>query len=211
MSKDCESDNVPEPNSSPYPNGHGLLSDPPGSTGGSPFRRHGVMEDRQLHRHNHIQPGQSYTPYQPPMGLPAGYSQPTPFPSQAEGSWLHPSFVSGWSGPGYPSSLPSCLAPGDYSSYQGESCYSRGKSQSLSGRYSPSMGSLEQPHSLHSNPPSVAMHHHSLPPYYCSPKGAPCCAPCPMEAFGPALHQSPRPGYHLPYGPFCEFYDLFCH
>ncbi|XP_064792324.1 E3 ubiquitin ligase TRAF3IP2 isoform X1 [Oncorhynchus masou masou] len=149
--------------------------------------------------------GPSYTPYQPPVGLPVGYSQPTPFPSQADGSWLHPSYTSAWSGPGpaYPSSLPSCLTPPNYPSYPGESCYSRGRSLSLTplpGRDSPSMTSLEQPHSLHSIPLSAGFYHHSLTPHT-------CCAQCPVEAFNMGPYHSPRPiaGYRLPSRPMYNY------
>ncbi|XP_052325062.1 E3 ubiquitin ligase TRAF3IP2-like isoform X3 [Oncorhynchus keta] len=146
--------------------------------------------------------GPSYTPYQPPVGLPVGYSQPTPFPSQADGSWLHPSYTSAWPGP-YPSSLPSRLTPPNHPSYPGESCYSRGRSLSLTplpGRDSPSMTSLEQPHSLHSIPLSAGFYHHSLTPYT-------CCAQCPVEGFNMGPYHSPQPiaGYRLPSRPMYNY------
>ncbi|XP_067085682.1 chromodomain-helicase-DNA-binding protein 1-like isoform X3 [Osmerus mordax] len=211
MSKACEKDAVPDPASSPHPCRQSPSDHHASFLGYSTFRRQGHMRDQDAHpqRHagNHARPLPSFGLYQPPLGLPAGYSQPTPFPSGAEGSWLHPSYASGWSGPGaYPSSLPSCLVPGDYHSYPLQSPYSSSKSISLPGRYSPSMGSLEQPGSLHSNPPSADMHQHTLPSYYCSPQGAACCAQCPVDLFkmGPVPHQGPRLGYRPPYDPLCS-------
>lgn len=203
---------VPEPDSSSSPNGHSPLPDCHSSIDDSLYSRQGVRreQDHRLgHASSHSVP--SYSPYQLPHGLPAGYSQPTPFPSQAEGSWLHPSFASGWSRAGYPNSFPSCLSPKD--SYSGESCYSRNKFLSLPGRYSPSMSSLEPPHSLHSNPPSADMHHHTLSPYYCSPQGVACCAQCPVDAFNmvPMAHPNLRPGYQPAHGPYCECQVLFCY
>ncbi|KAM3875780.1 E3 ubiquitin ligase TRAF3IP2 [Diretmus argenteus] len=202
MSKDeCDGSFVPmlDSGSTPDRPGPGPVPDLTTSTDDSQYSRLG-REPEHPPGPSLSQSGPSYCAYQPPHGLPAGYSQPTPFPSRADGSWLHPSFASGWSG--YPSSLPSCPTPKDYSSYSAESSYSRNKFLSLPGRYSPSM-SLEQPLSLHSNPPSADMYHHTLAPYYCSPQGAACCAQCPADAFkrGPVVHQHLRPGYPPAYGP----------
>lgn len=163
------------------------------------------LDREQEHKHNHTvpQPGPSYCSYQPTHSLPAGHSQLTPFPSQAEGPWLHPSFASSWSG--YPNSLPSCLSQKDYSSCSGDSCISRYKFLSLPGRHSTSMSSLEQPLSLRSNPPSANFGHHTLSPYSCPPQGAACCAQCPAEVFNrePVANKH-WPQYHPAYGPYCK-------
>lgn len=160
----------------------------------------------QEHKRTHVlpQPGPSYFSYQPPRSLPAGYGQPTPFPSQANGAWLHPSFASSWSG--YPNSLPSYSSLKDYSSCSGDSCISGCKSLSLPGGHSTSMSSLEQPFSLCSNPPSANLYHHTFSPYSCSPQGAACCAQCPAEAFnrGPVANKHPWPPYHPGFGPYCK-------
>ncbi|XP_030227852.1 adapter protein CIKS isoform X1 [Gadus morhua] len=137
---------------------------------------------------------------------------PTPFPSRApDSSWgpgTHPSYASsGWSGAGFPGRpANSCLSGKDFSRQSGESAlYPADNSSSLPGRYSPSMGSLEQPYSLHSNHPSPELYHHTMSPYYCQPPGPACWAQCPPEAFkrGPAFaHQMPMLVPHLPYAPF---------
>ncbi|CAL8309515.1 unnamed protein product [Lota lota] len=139
---------------------------------------------------------------------------PTPFPSRAPASsWgpsLHPTFASsGWTGAGFPSHpANSCLSAKDFPSQSGESVsYSADNISSLPGRFSPSMGSLEQPYSLHSNHPSPELYHHTMSPYYCLPPRPACWAQSPPEAFkrGPAFgHQMPVLVPHLPYGPFCE-------
>ncbi|KAM4629320.1 uncharacterized protein traf3ip2l isoform 2-T3 [Polymixia lowei] len=204
--EECEGSAVPKAASSPNPNGHGPLPDHAPSLDEPLYSGRGPRGDHREHKQSHIlsQPVPSYCPYQPPRGLPAGYSQPTPFPSQAEGSWLHPSFNSGWSGADYPNSLPSRLTPKDFTSCSGESSYSGNKFSSLPGRYSPSLSSLEQPHSLHSNLPSAQMFHHTLSPYYYSPQGAACCAHGPADSFkrGPVVHQNINPGHHPAYGPY---------
>lgn len=162
------------------------------------------LDREQEHKHNHTvpQPGPSYCPYQPPRSLPAGYSQPTPFPSQVEGPWPHPSFASSWSG--YPNSLPSCLSQKGHSSYSGDSCISRYKFLSLPGSHSTSMTGLEQPLSLRSNPSSADFGHHTLSPYSCLPQGAVCCAQCPAEAFnrGPLANKHLWPQHPPAYGPY---------
>ncbi|XP_068449166.1 E3 ubiquitin ligase TRAF3IP2 [Clinocottus analis] len=138
--------------------------------------------------------------YQPPGRLPAGYSQPTPFPSWADGAWLHPSYASSWSGSA--GSLPSAMSRKDPSRLSGDdSSLSGYKFVSLPGRRSPSMSSLEQPFSLCSNPPSGNLCHHTLSPYSCSPQGAACCALRPADGFngGPA---GAWPPYHPAYGPY---------
>ncbi|XP_044216642.1 uncharacterized protein traf3ip2l [Thunnus albacares] len=194
---------VDKPDSTSHPDAHSRLPEHATLTDGSLLGRQ-RLDREQEHKHNHTvpQPGPSYSLYQPPRSLPAGYSQPTPFPSQAEGPWLHPSFASSWSG--YPSSLPSCLSQKDYSSCSGDSCISRYKFLSLPGRHSTCMSNLEQPLSLHSNPPSVNFGHHTLSPYSCLPQGAACCAQCPAEAFnrGPAANKHLWPQYLPAYGPY---------
>lgn len=159
-------------------------------------------DSKQEHNHTFPQPGPSYFPYQHPRSLPAGYSQPTPFPSQVNDSWIHTSFDSNWSG--YPNSLPSYLNR-DFPSCSEESCLSGGKSLSLPSSHCTSMGSLEQPLSLCSNPPSANLYHHTLPPYSCSPQGAACCAQCPAEAGRHMANTPPWPQYHPAYGTFCKF------
>ncbi|XP_061593873.1 uncharacterized protein traf3ip2l [Cololabis saira] len=137
----------------------------------------------------------------PAHRLPAGYSQPTPFPSQV--SWPHPSLASGWSS--YPSSLPSCLSRKDDSiSSDEDSSFSRYKSLPLPSQHSPSLSSFEQPLSLHSNPPLAELYHHTLPPYSCLPQGPACCAQCPVETFSrrPVANNRPWPQCHPVYGPF---------
>ncbi|CAG5862089.1 unnamed protein product [Menidia menidia] len=128
-----------------------------------------------------------------PSRLSAG---PTPYPSQAAGGCLHPSFASSWSG--YPNSLPSCLSQKDQSSFSEESCLSRYKSFSLPGRHSPDMMSLEQPFSLRSNPPLADFCHHTLSPYSCPPQAPLCCGQWPADAFSrrPAAANPPWPQYH---------------
>ncbi|XP_029355240.1 adapter protein CIKS [Echeneis naucrates] len=154
----------------------------------------------QEHKHNHtlLQPGLTYCSYQPTRSLPAGYSQPTPFPSQADESWLNPSFISSWSR--HPNSLPSHVSQKGYPSCSEEGCHSRYKFLSLPDRHSASMNSLEQPLSLRSNPPSADLCHHTLSPYSCSPNGAACCAQCPADTLNraPLVNKHPRPQYHPP-------------
>ncbi|XP_075937651.1 uncharacterized protein traf3ip2l isoform X2 [Anarhichas minor] len=184
--------------SAPQPDGHHHASSASSfsSAAASPFGAHRLdrVEDHRL-----PPPSSSFCCYQPPCRLPAGYSQPTPFPSQADGAWLHPSFASSWSG--YPNSLPSSLNQKDQSFHSSLSGY---KSASLPGRHSPSMISLEQPLSLCSNPPSGNLCHHTLSPYSCPPHGAACCAQCPADAFngGAAVaNKHPWPQYHPAYDP----------
>lgn len=166
-----------------------------------------VLHREQEYKHNATLPlpGLGYGSYQPHHSFIPGYGQPTPFPSQAEGPWLHPSFASSWSG--YANSLPSSLSEKDFSSCSGESSYSRYKFLSLPASHSSSMSSLEQPLSLRSNPPSVNLCHHTLSPYSCSPQGAPCCAQCPADSFsrGPVANKHPWPQYHPALSQYCEF------
>ncbi|XP_030582477.1 adapter protein CIKS [Archocentrus centrarchus] len=168
---------------------------------GSLFSRQSP-DTEQEHKHIRALPQSSFCSSQPPHSLPAGYSPPTPFPSQAYGSWLHPSFASSWSG--YPNSLPSCLSQKDNSSCSGESCLSRYKFLSLPSTQSTSLGSLEQPLSLRSNPPSANLYHHTLSPYSCAPQGLGCCAQCPADTFsrGAAGNKHPWPEFHPANGPF---------
>ncbi|KAK2858280.1 hypothetical protein Q7C36_006199 [Tachysurus vachellii] len=142
----------------------------------------------------------SYGAYQPRLGLPAGFSAQTPFPSQAQSSfsslqsskdqWLHSSSFSG----GFSSSShPSCLVSGDYCSYQSKSCCSH----SLPDGHSSDPASLEQPRSLHSIPMDLAQHSYYLPP--CSSHGAPCCGQGPGHAFWMNPRPHPDIRYHMPY------------
>ncbi|KAG7326158.1 hypothetical protein KOW79_009559 [Hemibagrus wyckioides] len=142
----------------------------------------------------------SYGAYQPRLGLPAGFSAQTPFPSQAQSSFstLHPhkdqwlpssSFSGGFSSNG----RPSCLVSGDYCSYQSKSCCSH----SLPDGHSSDPASLEQPRSLHSIPMDLAQHSYYLPP--CSSHGAPCCGPGPGHAFWMNPRPHPDIRYHMPY------------
>ncbi|XP_070817044.1 E3 ubiquitin ligase TRAF3IP2 [Chaetodon trifascialis] len=193
---------VHQPDPAPHPDGHCPRPEHATLADDSQFR--GQRPDREQERdHAPPPPGSSYFSYQLPCSLPAGYSQPTPFPSQANGAWLHPSFASSWSG--YPSSLPSSLGQKDVSSCTGDTRLSGCKSLSLPGGHSTGMSTLEQPLSLCSNPPSANLCHHTLPPYSCSPLGAACCAQCPADAFtrGPVVTKPLWPQYHPAYGPYC--------
>lgn len=133
-----------------------------------------------------------YGPYQPRLGLPAGYTAQTPFPSHAESSfstmqphkdqWLHSSSFSG----GFSSNgRPSCVVSGDYCSH------------SLPDGHSSDTASLEQPRSLHSIPMELAQHSYYLP--LCSSHGAPCCGPAPGHAFWMNPRPHPDTRYHVPY------------
>ncbi|XP_033478382.1 uncharacterized protein traf3ip2l [Epinephelus lanceolatus] len=196
-----EASTLHKPDSTPNPDGHHR---PPEH---AVFSDHSLFSTQRLgreqeHKHTLPHPGLSYGLYQPPRSLPAGYSQPTPFPSQADGTWLHPSFASSWTG--YPNSLPSSLTQKDCSSCSDDSCLSGYKFLSLPGQHSTSMSTLEQPLSLCSNLPSGNLCHHTLSPYSCSPQGAACCAQCPADAFnrGPVANKPPWPQYHPAYGPY---------
>uniref|UniRef100_A0A673BX37 E3 ubiquitin ligase TRAF3IP2 n=1 Tax=Sphaeramia orbicularis TaxID=375764 RepID=A0A673BX37_9TELE len=182
---------------SPNPGGYGSLPDAITSPDDSLFSRLRLDTEQEPKYRQAVprHPGPSYCSYQPPV-----YGQPTPFPSQADGPWPHPSYASSWS-PGYPNSLPSCPSPKDFSSCSGESCQSRYKFLSLPSGHSTSMSLLEQPLSLRSNPPSADFCHHTLSPYSCSPQGAPCCAQCPAEAFNRAPNKPLWPQYHPGPGP----------
>ncbi|XP_047670261.1 uncharacterized protein traf3ip2l isoform X2 [Tachysurus fulvidraco] len=142
----------------------------------------------------------SYGAYQPRLGLPAGFSAQTPFPSQAQSffstlqspkdQWLHSSsFSGGFSSSGHPS----CLVSGDYCSYQSKSCCSH----SLPDGHSSDPASLEQPRSLHSIPMDLAQQSYYLPP--CSSHGAPCCGQGPGHAFWMNPRPHPDIRYHMPY------------
>lgn len=149
--------------------------------------------------------------YQPSRSLPAGFSQPTPFPSQADGPWLHPSLACSWSQ--YPSSLPSHPSQKEEQcSCANESCILACKppppSQPASGcsSSSSSLSSLEQPLSLCSNPPSANLYYHTLSPYACSPQGAACYAQRPVDAFTwkPRPNTGLQPEYHPPHNTCSE-------
>lgn len=164
----------------------------------------GMVRDHGRHLSPHP-PSLSFFSYPPPHCFAVGYSPPTPFPSQANGSWLHPSFASSWSG--YPKSLPSYLNQKDFSCSVGSGGLSGGRSLSLSLPGSASMSSLEQPQSLCSNPPSASLLHHDLPPYSCPAQGAGCCAQRPAESFsrraGPSKPLWPQ--HHPANATCCEF------
>ncbi|XP_018605641.1 adapter protein CIKS isoform X1 [Scleropages formosus] len=139
-----------------------------------------------------------YGAYQPPLGLPVGYSPLTPYPSQADD--CHSTMDSrkeGWLPPSCASSLPSYLSSLERASY------TQRRSQSLPSRHSPSMGSLEQPFPLCSIPPPGALPNYCLQPCHYGPQAAACYALCPGQAFalGPSPHHFPRPEYHWPYRP----------
>ncbi|XP_017576425.1 uncharacterized protein traf3ip2l isoform X1 [Pygocentrus nattereri] len=130
----------------------------------------------------------SYSPYQPPLGLPAGYSPQTPFPSQAEvcfstlephkEDWLHTSSYNSL-GRGFSNgSHLSCLVSGDFYGYQSEaSCL-----HSVPGIHSPGGSSLEQPRSLHSIPTALAQHGYYPPPCPCPSHRLSCCSQSPLDA-----------------------------
>ncbi|XP_029004427.1 E3 ubiquitin ligase TRAF3IP2 [Betta splendens] len=162
------------------PSEHGHLGPPAGDARLSP-----QMPQRQRGHGRRREPGLSSASYRPQHSLLAACAPPTPFPSQAEGPWLHPSFASSWSG--YPSSLPSYLSEKECSRCFEESGASGDKFWSLPGRRSDSSssggGGLEQPLSLRSNPPSANLCRHTLSPYSCPPPGAPCWAQCPADTF----------------------------
>lgn len=157
-------------------------------------------EQEVRHRHTQLQ-GHSFSVYQPHAGA---YGGPTPFHSQVDGSWLHPSSASC---SGYHNSLPSCLSHKDYSNCSEESFLSCSKFLSLPSGQSSVMSSLEQPLSLHSIPPSSDLCHHTLSPYLCSPQGAACCAQCPPDQFtrGPTVNKPHWPQYHPGPRTPCEF------
>ncbi|KAM4548705.1 uncharacterized protein traf3ip2l [Odontesthes bonariensis] len=142
----------------------------------------------------------SHCSSRPSHSLLAGYSQPTPYPSQV--SQLYPSVASGWSG--YPNSLPSCPSQKDYSSCSEDSCLSRYKSLPLPAQNSTDVMSLEQPFSLRSNPPLAEFYHHTLSPYSCPPQAPSCCAQCPADAYSrrPVANKHPWPQHHPAYGPY---------
>lgn len=156
----------------------------------SPHRGSAAFHDFCSSESSSTQSG--YGPYQPRLGLPAGYTAQTPFPSHAESSfstmqphkdqWLHSSSFSG----GFSSNgRPSCVVSGDYCSH------------SLPDGHSSDTASLEQPRSLHSIPMELAQHSYYLPP--CSSHGAPCCGPAPGHAFWMNPRPHPDTRYHVPY------------
>ncbi|XP_063057005.1 E3 ubiquitin ligase TRAF3IP2 isoform X2 [Engraulis encrasicolus] len=176
------------------------------------------------------QPGSSYVPYQRPLGLPAGYIQPTPYPSRTESSSLG---TVGRCGDSWCHLVPpdSCGSPEDYSSEalrssmvpRGSSDYpSSDKSLGVSlgsshcgslpppGRSSlHQAGSLEQPRSLHSLPMPAAVaphshyhHHHPHLQPHPVPRTA-CCPRCPIKVLriDPVPH--PDHGNQRAHGPSC--------
>ncbi|XP_023195421.1 uncharacterized protein LOC102217271 [Xiphophorus maculatus] len=166
----------------------------------TPFPDDSMFSRRGWNREQGLSfPSSSFCFSRLPHSLSAGYNQPTPFPSQV--NMLHPSLASSCTG--YPSSLPSCLGHKDYSSCSQDSCLSRDKSASLPSHHSGHM-SLEQPLSLHSNPPSAEFYHHTLSPYSCPPQGPPCCAQCPADAFSrrPMANNRAWPQYNPVYSSY---------
>ncbi|XP_051986473.1 E3 ubiquitin ligase TRAF3IP2-like isoform X2 [Xyrauchen texanus] len=151
----------------------------------------------------------NYSHYQPPLGLPSGYSPQTPFPSQTEGclSTLEPhnrdSRCSSSTGSSvdYPSgNLPSCLVSGSYCSYPGESCYSGCDSNSPD-RHSLGEESLEQPRSLHSFPTAFTPNSYYMPSHPFPSRGSPCCGHYPLDVYQVDQGSHPRPHYHVPFWP----------
>ncbi|KAJ8246994.1 hypothetical protein GJAV_G00257570 [Gymnothorax javanicus] len=154
----------------------------------------------------------SYDSYPPTSGQPSGCD--APFPSRADGCpscphlhkgpWPPLSYgSSSYRAEGYSSSLSFGSTSSQYpslSSWQDSYPHSKPYSSNHS------EGSLEQPQSLHSVPPAACAHEHYPSPYApCPPRtpvGPACCVHCPREGFrmGRLPHQSPRPGFHLPYG-----------
>ncbi|XP_067228904.1 E3 ubiquitin ligase TRAF3IP2 isoform X1 [Chanodichthys erythropterus] len=162
-----------------------------------------ICRDRKT---NYRSTQSSYRPYQPPLGLPSGYSPQTPFPSQTEvclstlephnGDLLLSSSV-GSSSVEYPSgNLPSCLVSGNYCSYPGDSSYSCSPD-----RHSLGEGSLEQPRSLHSIPTAFAPHSYCMPPQPCASHGPPCCSQYPVDVYQMDHGFHYRPHYHMPSWP----------
>ncbi|KAG1938602.1 adapter protein CIKS [Pimephales promelas] len=160
-----------------------------------------ICRDRKT---NYRSTQSSYRPYQPPLGLPSGYSPQTPFPSQTEaclstlephdGDLLHSSSV-GRSSVEYPSgNLPSCLVSGNYCSYPGDSSYSCSPD-----RHSLGEGSLEQPRSLHSIPTAFAPHSYCMPP--CTSRGPPCYSQHPVDVYKMDHGCHYRPHYQMPCWP----------
>lgn len=159
-----------------------------------------ICRDRKT---NYRSTQSNYRPYQPPLGLPSGYSPQTPFPSQTEaclctlephnGDLLLLSSV-GSSSVEYPSgNLPSCLVSGNYCSYPDDSC--------SPDRHSLAEGSLEQPRSLHSIPNAFAPHSYCMPPQPCASHGPPCCSQYPVDVYQMDHGNQYRRHYHRPSWP----------
>lgn len=156
----------------------------------------------------------SYNPYQPPLGLPSGYSPQTPFPSQTEMcmSTLEPHDRDqprlsslGSSSMECPSgNLSSCLVSGNYCSYPGDSCYSCSPDGHSQGDSSQGDSSLEQPRSLRSIPTAFAPHGCYMPPHACSPHGPPCYSRYPPDASRMDQGSHHRQHYHTPCWPSCK-------
>lgn len=149
----------------------------------------------------------SYGPYQPPLGLPVGYSPLTPFPSQAEGyfstlaptkeDWIHSNvYSSSFPARFHSEKNPSCLVSGDYASYPSKTC----GSHSLPDRHSPDLGSLERPRSLHSIQTDAAHHSCCMPSCSCPSHGAPFCEQNVYRTNSRAHHGLP---YLTPYSSSC--------
>ncbi|KAJ8407249.1 hypothetical protein AAFF_G00278230 [Aldrovandia affinis] len=199
--------NCPEENDETVSEGSLSSTHSDTSASASPSTSTSSMADGHLYSCDPSQP--SYAHYQPPLGLPSGYSPPAPFPSWADscpsclqphkGAWPPPSFASGSYGGGYSNSLPFCPPPSGYPSFPGQDSYPYREPLS----HNPSHSSLDLPRSLHSILPTVAVHKYFPPqPYPHPPQGRAYCAQCPVEGFrtGPTPHRNHRPGYILAYG-----------
>ncbi|XP_043097828.1 uncharacterized protein traf3ip2l isoform X2 [Puntigrus tetrazona] len=162
-----------------------------------------VCRDRKT---NYRSAQTSYSPYQPPLGLPSGYNPQTPFPSQTEAclstlephhrDLLHSSSVCS-SSVKYPScNLPSYLVSGNYCSYPADSCYSCSPDGHSLGE-----GSLERPRSLRSIPTAFAPHSYGMPPHPCGSRGPPCCSQYPLDVYQMDQGSHYRPNYHMPCWP----------
>ncbi|XP_066520472.1 E3 ubiquitin ligase TRAF3IP2 [Hoplias malabaricus] len=151
----------------------------------------------------------SYSPYQPPLGLPAGYSPPAPFPSQTEGcfstfepnkeDWLLPGSYNSL-GRGFSNgSHPSCVVSGDFCGYQSEAS----ASHSLLDGHSPGGNSLEQPRSLHSIPTALAQQSYYPPPCPCPSHRPTCCGQGPLDSCweNQRLHHGLE--YHMSFSSSC--------
>ncbi|KAG7467413.1 hypothetical protein MATL_G00153440 [Megalops atlanticus] len=154
----------------------------------SPVGRLSVMADTSFYGSELTQSQPSNGQRHQALGSLVGRGPATPSPSWAEGcmstmdhqkgAWLHPSFASSFSR--YPSSLPPHMPSGEYAS-----CYPVRGAHSLPSPYSLSLGSLDQPRSLHSFPPNAAAPlNYLLPPYPCSCHTPACCSQGPVERFG---------------------------
>ncbi|XP_042340044.1 E3 ubiquitin ligase TRAF3IP2 [Plectropomus leopardus] len=195
-----EASTVHKPDSISDPNGHRRPLEHAVFSGDSLFSRQ-QLDRQQENTHTVPHPASSFCSYQPPRSLPAGYGQPTPFPSQADGAWLHPSFASSWSG--YPNSLPSSLNRKDYSGCSGDSCLSGYKFLSLA----PWQHLHEQLRAAALSLLQPAFRQH-VSPHVISilvlATGSPLLrsVPCRRLQQGPMANKHPWPQYHPAHGPY---------